>query len=103
MKKIAPLLVYLALMAGCNTDTKEKSGYPTTGYIERLDPGLDSLILKEAKIEIIATGLDWSEGPLWVEKENMLLFSDVHVIPYSNGQKPEEKKYTSLPPAILIR
>ena len=67
MKKIAPLLVYLVLIAGCNTDTKEKSGYPTTGYIERLDPGLDSLIIKEAKIEIIATGLDWSEGPLWVE------------------------------------
>lgn len=77
MKKIIPLLIYLALLTGCDSDTKEKAGYPTTGYIERLDPGLDSLMIKDAKIEIIATGLDWSEGPLWVEKENMLLFSDV--------------------------
>ncbi len=77
MKKIAPLLVYLALMAGCNSDTKEKSGYPTTGSIERLDPALDSLIMKDAKIEIIATGMEWSEGPLWMEKEKLLLFSDV--------------------------
>ena len=27
--------------------------------------------------EIIAEGFEWSEGPLWVEKHNMLLFSDV--------------------------
>jgi gluconolactonase len=77
MKKIIPLLLCLALMAGCNTTKKEKSTYPTTGYIERLDPGIDSLIKKDATIEIIATGLEWSEGPLWIEKEKMLLFSDV--------------------------
>lgn len=47
------------------------------GTIERLDPALDKLIAADAKAEIIAEGFDWSEGPLWIEKHQMLLFSDV--------------------------
>jgi gluconolactonase len=51
--------------------------YPTTGTIERVDAALDALIDTAATAEIIAEGLEWSEGPLWVEKHRMLLFSDV--------------------------
>ena len=47
------------------------------GTIERFDTALDSIINKKAQVEIIAEGFDWSEGPIWVEKEQMLLFSDV--------------------------
>ena len=49
----------------------------TTGTIERLDPALDKIISPDAKAEIIADGFEWSEGSLWIEKHNMLLFSDV--------------------------
>lgn len=48
-----------------------------TGSIERIDPSLDEIISPDALIEIIAEGFEWSEGPLWVEKQNMLLFTDV--------------------------
>ena len=48
-----------------------------TGNIERFDPALDNIISTNAKPEIIAEGFEWSEGPLWVEKHDMLLFSDV--------------------------
>ena len=51
--------------------------YKNVGSIERLDPALDSIISPDARIEIIADGFEWSEGPLWIEKNNMLLFSDV--------------------------
>ncbi|MFC3197921.1 SMP-30/gluconolactonase/LRE family protein [Parapedobacter deserti] len=51
--------------------------YKTTGSIERLDPALDAIIDTGATAEIIAEGFKWSEGPLWVESEQMLLFSDV--------------------------
>ncbi len=51
--------------------------YPVVGYIERLDPSLDSIIHPGAYAEIIADGFQWSEGPLWLEQEHMLLFSDV--------------------------
>jgi gluconolactonase len=51
--------------------------YKTTGTIEKSDPAFDSIISPSAQAEIIAEGMDWSEGPVWVEKNKMLLFSDV--------------------------
>ena len=51
--------------------------YKTIGTIERADAALDSIVSNDAKIEVIAEGFDWSEGPLWIESEKMLLFSDV--------------------------
>ena len=49
----------------------------TIGSIERLDPSVNSIVKENAKIEILGEGYEWSEGPLWVASENMLLFSDV--------------------------
>jgi gluconolactonase len=45
------------------------------GTIERLDPALDKLIAPDAKIEVLASGFNWSEGPVW--RENGIVFSDV--------------------------
>lgn len=70
MKKLALLAV---ILAACATPKEVK----TIGTIERLDPALDAIISPDAKIEIIAEGYNWSEGPVWVESHNMLLFSDV--------------------------
>ena len=36
------------------------------GTIERLDPALDALLAKDAVIEKLAEGFDWSEGPVWM-------------------------------------
>ena len=55
--------------------------YPTIGSIERFDPKLDQLLAKNAKLEVLASGFDWSEGPVWVKgsgkESGYLLFSDV--------------------------
>ena len=64
------------------TMTEKKSNaeqpvYKTTGSIERLDASLDKLIAPDAKIEILADGFDWSEGPLWLPEQKKLLFSDI--------------------------
>ncbi|MEO8470688.1 MAG: SMP-30/gluconolactonase/LRE family protein [Chryseolinea sp.] len=47
------------------------------GIIERIDPALDALIEPDATVEKLADGFKWSEGPLWLESEKMLIFSDV--------------------------
>jgi gluconolactonase len=47
------------------------------GDIERLDPALDDLLPAGTKLEKLAEGFDWSEGPVWVPAEKRLLFSDV--------------------------
>lgn len=49
----------------------------TIGSVQRLDPALDDLIPADATIQVLGTGYDWSEGPVWIEKENRLLFSDI--------------------------
>ena len=51
--------------------------YRIIGSIDRIDPALDTIVDVDAKAEVIAEGFEWSEGPLWVESEQMLLFSDV--------------------------
>lgn len=51
--------------------------YKTIGVVERYDSAINTIISKDAKAEIIAEGFDWSEGPLWIEKEKMLVWSDV--------------------------
>jgi gluconolactonase len=47
------------------------------GIIERIDPAFDELIPDDAQMEVIADGLQWSEGPVWIRDGNFLLFSDV--------------------------
>jgi gluconolactonase len=43
--------------------------------VERLDPALDALIAPDARIERVATGFGFTEGPMW--REGRLWFSDV--------------------------
>lgn len=50
---------------------------PDLPRIERLDPALDRLIAPGARVELLAQGYDWSEGPVWVKDGGFLLFSDV--------------------------
>ena len=45
--------------------------------IERLDPALDALVAPDAKIELLAEGFDWTEGPVWHRAGGYLLFSDI--------------------------
>lgn len=47
------------------------------GSVERLSTEIDNLIEKSAKIEILADGFEWSEGPVWSSQLNSVLFSDV--------------------------
>jgi gluconolactonase len=51
---------------------------PTTlGSFDRKDPKFDELIPKDAKIEVLAAGFKWAEGPVWVKDGGYLLFSDI--------------------------
>jgi gluconolactonase len=51
--------------------------YPILGSVSRLDPAFDQLIPAQAKLEKLAEGFDWTEGPVWVKKGGYLLFSDI--------------------------
>ena len=69
-----PILLILLFILFISCSKKEER---TLGSIERIDPSLDGLVDNNAKVEIIAEGFEWSEGPLWLEDQSMLIFSDV--------------------------
>ena len=83
------LLVLAAALTGCKSSKNEargsaedshgktKASYATLGSIERNDKAIDDLIAPDAKIEKLAEGFDWAEGPVWMKKGGYLLFSDV--------------------------
>jgi gluconolactonase len=45
--------------------------------IDRWDPAMDAIVPKDWKIEKLAQGFGWAEGPIWIRKGNYLLFTDV--------------------------
>lgn len=53
--------------------------FATTGRVERLAPEFDSLVAPGTEMELLADGFEWSEGPVWIRKNQELLFSDVPV------------------------
>jgi len=56
-------------MISCNNSPKIQ--------LEAADPSFHEIIDKNAKGEIIAEGFTWSEGPVWIGNEQMLLWTDV--------------------------
>ena len=54
-----------------------KEEAPKEPYVERLDAALDQVIDKDVVVEVLAEGFDWTEGPLWLEQEGKLIFSDI--------------------------
>lgn len=51
--------------------------YLATGTIDRFSSELDSIIPEGSKLEIIAEGFVWCEGPVWLPEQNKLLFCDI--------------------------
>jgi gluconolactonase len=65
------------LITYCMAATSAQTNYPTLGKVIRIATELDKLIAPDAKIEILSSGYQWTEGPVWVKNGGYLLFSDV--------------------------
>jgi gluconolactonase len=80
MKFIKPLCAIpcLLFLAACSSAPASIPATEKTsvGKIIRLDPAFDALVSADAKIERVATGFTFTEGPLW-RPEGVLWFSDV--------------------------
>lgn len=66
------LLIFLLFILSCtSTPVKENA------FIEILDERALEILAPEAEIIILAEGHDWTEGPLWWEAEQSLLYTDI--------------------------
>jgi gluconolactonase len=72
----ASLVVLLTACSTAPATSPAPKEAPAVGKILRLDPAFDALVSKDARIEKVATGFTFTEGPLW-RPQNVLWFSDV--------------------------
>ncbi len=49
----------------------------TVGEIVRIDPAFDALVAADARVEVLAEGHEWVEGPVWDAEGERLLYSDI--------------------------
>ncbi|HNY41660.1 MAG TPA: SMP-30/gluconolactonase/LRE family protein [Bryobacteraceae bacterium] len=71
--RLAAIFLILAAFAAA----QPPRSYPSIGTIHREDPALNALIPSDAKVEVLASGFEWAEGPVWDAKNTRLLFSDI--------------------------
>lgn len=83
-KTIALASAAILAATACRQPAEAPSGtasaapsYPEVGSIERLDPALDALVPPDARIELLADGFTWTEGPVWRRSGGYLLFTDI--------------------------
>ena len=76
---ILAFFFFLVSLAGTHLTTIAQSPKRTLGKIERLDGQLDNLLAADSKLEILADGFTWTEGPVWMgdAASGHLLFSDI--------------------------
>ncbi len=72
-------MLLISILTGCSSQKSRINEFRTVGRIERLDPTINEVIPIDAKIEVLADGLTWSEGPIWRADEKKLIFTDVRV------------------------
>ncbi len=89
--------ILFVLLPGISS-AQNTTNFPQIGHVDRFDPSLDTLIAKDAVIEVLCGGFEWAEGPVWVqEKENkfggFVLFSD---IPHNAVMKWQEGRGVSV-------
>lgn len=81
-----PGIVWLAIL-GCflnfgDLRAQDTTNFPTIGHVERFEAELDGIVAPDARIEVLASGFEWSEGPVWIPEQGnpfdgYLLFSDI--------------------------
>jgi len=75
MHKVAAwTAIAFALTAQSNPAGEPKARSVSTGQSQR---EFNELVPAPAKVEVLARGFGWSEGPVWIREGGYLLFSDV--------------------------
>jgi gluconolactonase len=85
--KLVSFFVAIAAMLPTIATAQNTTNFPRLGEIVRSDARFDKLVPKDAAIEVLGSGFEWAEGPVWVKSgealtgtksdAGFLLFSDI--------------------------
>jgi gluconolactonase len=77
--RIGLLAILMTTMTAATSATIFAQAPATIGRIESLDARFAELVAEDARIEVLASGFTWTEGPVWVPDSSggHLLFSDI--------------------------
>ena len=101
------LLILMVLALSLCLDAGAQTG---AGRVKRVDPALDNLVAPDARIEKLAGGFTFTEGPVWL-KDGSVLFSDIPnnaIMKWTPGgqvtvfRKPSGYDGTDAPPGAFI-
>ncbi|MCG2460487.1 SMP-30/gluconolactonase/LRE family protein [Flavobacteriaceae bacterium F89] len=80
-KHLCTILLGTLFLLGCKQSNKKESQImerqSSDFSVEILDREALNLIDPKAGIQIVASGFEWTEGPLWIKEGGYLLFSDI--------------------------
>lgn len=71
------LRIMIILMLSGHLVAAQNSGNYNDGRFHIMDQLFKEIIDVDAGIEALAEGHDWTEGPLWIEDHQMLLYNDI--------------------------
>lgn len=77
MKNLSPYALSFCFLLMFLKQCDSQPHYPSKGWVDRLSPEIDQIISPGKVPEVLADGFDWSEGPLWLPEQEMLIFSDI--------------------------
>lgn len=81
MRTLVSVLSLVGLVACTGLEAPQTQD--STSAIDESRANVSTVVAPDAKIEILAEGFTWPEGPVWIEEEAALYFNDV----------PENKMY----------
>ncbi len=73
---IVPILAATVGTGGVPKEPAMAAVTVTASVIERLDPAINEIVPLDAKIEQMASGFKWTEGPIWT-RDGYLLFAEI--------------------------
>ncbi len=89
--RVLSLTIIINSVFSLSIIAQETKNYSTIGKVVRIDNRVNDLIGPNALIELLASGFEWSEGPLWIQDAGggYLVFSDIprnSVMKWKQGQ-----------------
>jgi gluconolactonase len=87
------MLLFAFIVFSCSKEkTAEKEALFLPVEIVSENDAFQDIIASDIKARILGRGFEWTEGPLWIEEEQMLLFSEIpanKVHYWTQGASPE--------------